>query len=90
MQYQELLKPENVQLKFEDQALIVLANIAHQLNQTTDNIGARRLQTVMSTLLEDILFDAPEEPGEKFITAIMVKDKLMKIMETEDDSKYIL
>jgi len=90
IQYQELLKPENVQLKFEDQSLDELAKIAYQLNQTTDNIGARRLQTVMSSLLEEILFDAPEEPGEKIITAKMVREKLIKIMETEDDSRYIL
>jgi len=90
IQYEELLKPEKVYIKFIDESLKELAKIAFQLNRSTDNIGARRLQTVMSCLLEDILFNASESPGEISITKELVIEKLDKIMEFEDASKYIL
>ncbi|MGC9366419.1 MAG: ATP-dependent protease ATPase subunit HslU [bacterium] len=90
LQYQELLKPDKVLIKFDDDALGELAKIAYQLNHSTENIGARRLQTVMSALLEEILFHAPENPGEQVISKVLVQENLRKIMETEDASRYIL
>lgn len=90
IQYEELLKPEKVYIKFDDESLKELAKIAYELNRSTDNIGARRLQTVMSGLLEDILFEASDTPGNINITKNMVIEKLDKIMELEDESKYIL
>ena len=91
LQYKELLKTEGVDLDFLDDAVAEIASIAKEVNDRTENIGARRLHTVMECLLEDILFDAPEVP-EKVITigAEMVRAKLESIKEDEDLSRYIL
>ena len=66
-QYQMLLKVEGVEVEFTSDAIQEIARIAEQVNQTTDNIGARRLQTMMELLLQDLLFDAPEEAPEKVV-----------------------
>jgi len=68
-----------------------IARIAEEINQRTENIGARRLHTVMEKLLEDISFDAPEMTGAKVvIDAEYVKNKLAPIVKDEDLSRYIL
>jgi ATP-dependent HslUV protease ATP-binding subunit HslU len=92
-QYQAMLAAEEIELVFEDEALRELAAIAFQANTEMENIGARRLQTVMSLLLNDILFDVPERiaPGTKLsIGAAMVKEKLSGLVKNKDLSQYIL
>lgn len=91
LQYQELLKTEGVALVFEDEAVAEIASIAREVNDRTENIGARRLHTVMECLLEDILFEAPDVDDKKIvITAPQVREKLESIKEDEDLSRYIL
>lgn len=90
-QYKELLKTENVELHFEDEAIFEIAEIAQKINEMTENIGARRLYTVMEKLLEDISFYAPEMAGQKIvITKNYVREKLAEYLEKEDLSRYIL
>ncbi|ACL02114.1 heat shock protein HslVU, ATPase subunit HslU [Desulfatibacillum aliphaticivorans] len=91
LQYQELLKTEGVELVFTQDSVAEIASIAKEVNDRTENIGARRLHTVMECLLEDILYDAPEVPEKKItIGAEMVRAKLESIKEDEDLSRYIL
>ncbi|QDU07650.1 ATP-dependent protease ATPase subunit HslU [Gimesia aquarii] len=91
MQYQELLKTEGVKIKFEKDGLEELAKIAFQVNQTTQNIGARRLHTILERLLEEVSFDAPDLKTKKItIDASYVQQKLHAIVEDEDLSKFIL
>lgn len=90
-QYIELLKTEGVNLTFEDDAIRELAVMAEEVNQTTENIGARRLHTMMEKLLEDVLFDAPDIPNANVcIDGQTVQRKLADIMENRDLSRYIL
>ena len=90
-QYSALLKTEGVEVVFEATALDAIAQIAAEVNSSTENIGARRLHTIMEKLLEDLLFDAPDFTGESVtIDAGYVRDKLRKIVENEDLSRYIL
>ncbi len=91
-QYQELLKTEGVTLEFDDDAIREIARIAAYVNEEITNIGARRLHTVLSTLLEDILFNAPDnlEDSTVRITKEQVTEKLSSIAQDEDLSKYIL
>ena len=90
-QYQALLKTEDVELVFEDDAIKAIANIAQRTNEKTEDIGARRLHTVIEKVLEDISFDADEHTGEKlFVTKELVHSKLDAIVENEDSSRYIL
>ena len=90
-QYQALLATEEIQLEFRDDALEEIARIAEEINQRTENIGARRLHTVMEKLLEDISFEAPEMAGAKVvIDAEYVRKKLSPILKDEDLSRYIL
>ncbi|MFC1692781.1 ATP-dependent protease ATPase subunit HslU [Candidatus Latescibacterota bacterium] len=91
-QYQELLKPDNVELSFTDDALREIAASAEKVNTMTENIGARRLHTIMTTLLENILFEGPNEKGIKKvrITKAMVQKELKDIISDEDLSRYIL
>ena len=91
VQYMALLEAEGVRLNFIKDAISEIASIATELNEKMENIGARRLHTVMTSLLEDILFQLPD----KTITEIkidrkIVKDKLSNISEDEDLRKYIL
>jgi ATP-dependent HslUV protease ATP-binding subunit HslU len=90
-QYQALLKTEGIDVEFSDDAIHRLANIAHEVNQQTDNIGARRLHTILEKLLEDLLFEAPEVTLEKVqITPEYVNEKLDSIAKNRDLSQYIL
>ena len=90
-QYMALLGAENVTLKFNTDAIREIAKIAAEVNQKMENIGARRLHTVMTTLLDGFMFE--EYSGRKKIITItkkMVDDKLKNIVEDQDLSKYIL
>ena len=90
-QYVELLKTEDVHLDFKDDAIEKLAEIAQEVNQKTENIGARRLHTIMELLLEEVSFNAPELKGQTIsITADYVTEKLSDIVEDRDLSRYIL
>ena len=90
-QYTALLETEDVTLSFTKGAIAEIARIATLVNTKAENIGARRLHTIMSTLLEDILFNVPEMGTKKItIDGKMVKEKLETIVEDEDLSKYIL
>jgi len=91
-QYQALLATDGVQLVFTKGALREIASYAHKVNMKTENIGARRLHTIMSTLLENILFENPKEDGVKKIcvTKEMVRKELKDIVSDEDLSRYIL
>ena len=86
-----LMATESVAIDYTDDAIEALASIASQVNQTAENIGARRLQTVMEKVMEALSFEAPEMPGRKVkIDAAYVKDKLSEIVKDEDLSKFIL
>jgi ATP-dependent HslUV protease ATP-binding subunit HslU len=90
-QYTALLETEGIQLEWKDDAIEEIAAIAARVNQSLENIGARRLHTVMETLLEDVSFDAPER-RERYvmIDRAYVKQKLSKVLESEDLSRFIL
>ncbi|MGA6924175.1 MAG: ATP-dependent protease ATPase subunit HslU [Desulfosarcina sp.] len=91
LQYIALLKTEGVELVFSDDAVEKIAEIAEEVNLRTENIGARRLHTLMERLLEDILFDAPDRvEAHLTVDAAYVSDKLKAIKEDEDLSRYIL
>ena len=90
-QYQALLQAEGVTLEFNKDAINEIAKIATELNETMENIGARRLHTVMTSLLEDILFDLPDKKMTKIlIDKKTVKKKLSNLSEDEDLRRYIL
>lgn len=90
-QYEAMLATEGVTVEFTDAAVNSMARIAQQVNEQTENIGARRLHTVMEFLLEDISFDAPETKGKTVtLDAHEVEQRLQKIIESRDLSKYIL
>jgi ATP-dependent HslUV protease ATP-binding subunit HslU len=92
-QYKALLESEDVTIDFEDEGVREVARIAAQVNTEVENIGARRLHTVLTTLLEDLLFDVPDEiePGtDVTVDADMVRDRLSSIAESRDLSQYIL
>ena len=90
-QYAALLETEGIQIEFSDDAIRKIAEIAYQVNQDTDNIGARRLQTILERLLEDLSFEAPEVTLEKIvITPQYVEEKLEKIAKNKDLSQFIL
>jgi ATP-dependent HslUV protease ATP-binding subunit HslU len=90
-QYSALLATEKVEITFTPEAVDEIAKIAFEVNERTENIGARRLHTVMTTLLEDILFDMPDVKTEKIeITAEFVRKRLEEIVKDEDLSRYIL
>jgi len=90
-QYTALLQAEGVKLEFQKEAINEIAAIATELNDEMENIGARRLHTVMTSLLEDILFDLPNKTiKEIIIKKKTVRDKLAGISEDEDLRKYIL
>ena len=89
-QYKALLKTEGVNLEFSADCIKKIAAYAEKINRESENIGARRLHTVMTTLLEDILFEPPVKKKKIMVTGRMVSSKLDKIIENEDLSKYIL
>ncbi|HEX5437294.1 MAG TPA: ATP-dependent protease ATPase subunit HslU [Gemmatimonadaceae bacterium] len=90
-QYTALVESEHVKLDFDGNAITEIARIAAAVNDRMENIGARRLHTVMSTLLEDVLYELPDR-GTRTITidAATVRDRLKEIAEDEDLRKYIL
>ncbi|WP_373019738.1 ATP-dependent protease ATPase subunit HslU [Thiomicrorhabdus sp.] len=86
-----LMKTEGVELSFTNGGIQRLAEIAFQVNETTENIGARRLHTVLERLLEEISFDAPEKSGSKIeITPEFVEERLGELAQDQDLSQYIL
>ncbi|MFC3882581.1 HslU--HslV peptidase ATPase subunit [Bacillus songklensis] len=90
-QYQALLETEGIQIEFSDDAIRKIAEVAFQVNQDTDNIGARRLHTIMERLLEDLSFEAPDVTLEKIvITPQYVEEKLGTIAKNKDLSQFIL
>lgn len=90
-QYTALLKTENFDISFDKAAIDKIADIAVMINENVENIGARRLHTVLEILLEDISFEASEKSGEKtIITTEMVESKLNKYTKASDLSKFIL
>ena len=90
-QYIALLETEGIQIEFSDDAIRKMAEIAFSVNQNTDNIGARRLHTIMEKLLEDLSFEAPDITMEKItITPSYVEDKLGAISQDKDLSQFIL
>ncbi|EPZ39250.1 ATP-dependent protease ATPase subunit ClpY [Anoxybacillus ayderensis] len=90
-QYIALLATEGIQLEFSDDAIRKIAEVAFEVNQQTDNIGARRLHTIMEKLLEDLLYEAPDVHLEKVvITPQYVEQKLGNIVRNKDLSQFIL
>lgn len=91
-QYTALLKTEKIYLEFTESGIREIARIATQVNDQVENIGARRLHTILTTLLDDILFNAPDTLSESKITIddTMVKEKLSAIVTDQDLSRYIL
>ncbi|MBF6057960.1 MULTISPECIES: ATP-dependent protease ATPase subunit HslU [Thiomicrorhabdus] len=87
----ELLKTEGVELSFTEAGIRRLAEIAYQVNEGTENIGARRLHTVLERLLEEVSFDAPEKPGSRVeVTEEFVNERLGELAVNQDLSQYIL
>jgi len=90
-QYEALLGVEDLKLIFEDEAIRAVAKLAHKANEITEDIGARRLHTVLEKVLEEISFNANEHSGEEFnITSKLVHDTLDEVVENDDLSRYIL
>ena len=90
-QYVALMQTEQITLTFTDDAVAEFADVAARVNERTENIGARRLHTVMERLLDQISFDAPEmTEREVTIDAAYVRDKLEAVVKDEDLSRYIL
>ena len=90
-QYQALMETEGIQIEFSDDAISKIAEVAFEVNQSTDNIGARRLHTILEKLLEDLSFEAPEVTLEKItITPHYVEEKLGAIARDKDLSQFIL
>lgn len=90
-QYTALLETEGIRVEFSDEAILEIARIAAEVNQNTDNIGARRLHTILEKLLEDLSFEAPELTLEQIvISPEYVREKLSDIVQNRDLSQYIL
>ena len=91
-QYTALLASEDVDITFDDDAVREIARVAAEVNASVENIGARRLHTILTTLLEEILFDVPDTLGASAITidAQMVKERLSSVAQDRDLSQYIL
>jgi ATP-dependent HslUV protease ATP-binding subunit HslU len=90
-QYTALLATERVGLVFRDDAVTEIARIAAEVNERTENIGARRLHTVLERLLDQVSFDAPELGGQEIVVdAAMVRERLSAILEDQDLSRFIL
>jgi ATP-dependent HslUV protease ATP-binding subunit HslU len=90
-QYIELMKTEGVNLVFSEESIKRISEIAYKVNSSTENIGARRLYTIMEKLLEDVSFNASEMGGQTVdISAAYVDERLAGVMGNEDLSRYIL
>jgi len=90
-QYKALLKTENVDLEFSDDGIDAIANIATEVNSTVENIGARRLHTIIEKVLDDISFTATDRAGEKIIiNSEYINKNLGDLVKDTDLSKFIL
>ena len=90
-QYQALLKTEGIELEMTEDAIEAMADYAFQVNQSTQNIGARRLHTILERVLDELSFDAPERPEKRVvIDAAWVREKLEVLSKDEDLSRFIL
>jgi ATP-dependent HslUV protease ATP-binding subunit HslU len=89
-QYQQLLAADGVDLEFTSDGIEAIAEIAYRVNQSTQNIGARRLHTILEKLLEDVSFAAPDSAGRVTIDETYVREKLTSIADDEDLSRFIL
>ena len=90
-QYQALLKTEGFSIEFVEDGINRIASVAHEVNERTENIGARRLHTVMERLLDNISYEASDRSGESMtIDAAFVEEALGDLVEDEDLSRYIL
>jgi len=90
-QYRALMQTEQVELQFEPDGIDTLAGYAFSINQKMQNIGARRLYTIMERLLEELSFDAPERLGEVVtVNAEYVRERIDELCKDEDLSKFIL
>jgi ATP-dependent HslUV protease ATP-binding subunit HslU len=91
LQYIALLRTEGINISFSEDAVKAIARIAEEVNERTENIGARRLHTLMERLLEDILFEGPDMTSRKIdIDGTYVTEKLKDIKDDEDLSRFIL
>lgn len=90
-QYQAMMETEGVTIEFSDDAIDAIANFAARVNEQTENIGARRLQTIMEKLLEEISFEGPDlDPKHQYINAGYVESMLLETVKDQDLSRYIL
>ena len=90
-QYTALLRTEGVELEFKEDGIHALADFAARVNQQSDDIGARRLQTVMEKMLEDLSFDAPDLASTRHVVdEVFVRERLEELVQDEDLSRYIL
>jgi ATP-dependent HslUV protease ATP-binding subunit HslU len=90
-QYAELLAAEGVTLEFTPDAIEAVADIAQEVNRTTQNIGARRLHTVLERVVEEISFEAPDLPDKRVvIDGAYVRGRLADVLQREDLSRFIL
>jgi len=90
-QYQALVAAEEAKLEFTDDGIAEVARVAYRANDMMENIGARRLQTVMATLMDDVLFDLPDRDEKKIVfDAAAVRERLAKVVEDDDLRRYIL
>ena len=85
------MNTEGVTLDFAEDGVRKIAQVAHDVNESTENIGARRLHTVMERLLESISYNAPDESGKSFtVDAAFVDENIGELVKDEDLSRYIL
>ncbi|MDK9694634.1 MAG: AAA family ATPase, partial [Sulfurimonas sp.] len=90
-QYEALLSTEGMKLVFDDKAIRAIAKLTHKANESTEDIGARRLHTVLERVLEDVSFHADEYKDKEFVvTAELVHKKLDIVVQNHDLSRYIL
>jgi len=90
-QYRSLLETEGIELEFSEDGVTEIASTASRMNRQLEDIGARRLQTIVEKVLEEISFQAPSMPGQKVVVdAEYVRDRVAKIVANEDLSRYIL
>ena len=90
-QYTALMATEEVKVAFTEDGIKALAGIAAQVNQSVENIGARRLYTVMERVFEELSFTAPDRPGDEIVVdATFVDDNLGELMKSADLSRYVL
>ena len=88
---QALLGTENFTLKFDESAIREIARVAREVNTTVENIGARRLHTVIERIVDELSFEAPEKAGAEFVvTAELVKQKVSALLAKADSRRFIL